>query len=308
MRVGIQLPVQAQSVVFAEPWEASAGPDELLDVAITADRLGYDHLGVCDHMAIPADRTDKMGATWYDPIATLAWIAAETTRARLLTHVYILSQRHPLQAAKAFATLDRLSGGRLVIGVGAGHVEPEFAAVGVDFGRRGAITNESIVALRAALSAEVPVHHGEHFDFSGLAVSPRPIQEPPPIWIGGSSGPALRRAGALGDGWIPQGTPLGDMPSQIKVLQEARKAAGRDHLPFELGGMAMPMYVGEPGWDVGRWTDTGPPEKLAGIVRQFADLGVTDLQVRLRSRGVAELRDQLEAFATEVAPLAGAMT
>lgn len=300
MKFGIQLPVQAQSTVFVEPWERSAGPDELLAVARAADEAGFDHVGVCDHTAIPDDRVEKMGATWFEPLTTLAWVAQATTRVRLLTHVYVLAQRHPLHAAKAFATLDRLSGGRLVVGVGAGHVEQEFALAGVPFAERGRRLDEAIVALRTALADDVPSHDGATWSFAGLHVHPRPVQQPPPIWVGGSSPAALRRAGRLGDGWIPQGTMLGDMPDQVAAIAEARRTAGREDRPFSIGGMALPMYVGAPDWDVGGWTTSGSPQRLRGIVERFAEVGTTHLQVRLRSRSAQELVDQVRRFGQDV--------
>src|SRR5437867_6465655 len=123
---GMQLPVQAQSTYFVEPWEREAGADELAAVAAACDESGFFYVAVCDHVAVPRDRADAMGTTWYDPIATLSWLAARTERVRLLSHVYVLPYRHPLVSAKAFATLDALSGGRAIAGVGAGHVAAEF--------------------------------------------------------------------------------------------------------------------------------------------------------------------------------------
>lgn len=300
MKYGMQLPVQAQSSVFVEPWERKGGPDELLAVAQAADRGGFDHVGVCDHTAVPSDRVEAMGATWYEPLTTLAWVAQATTRVRLLTHVFVLAQRHPLHAAKAFATLDRLSGGRLVIGVGAGHVEPEFDLVGADFARRGAMLDEGIDALRAALSGQVAQHDGAFWSYDEMHLAPSPMQSPPPIWVGGSSPPALRRAAQRGDGWIPQGTMLADMPGQLAALAAHRQAAGRMAEPFAIGGMALPIYLGQPGWDVGRWTVQGSSARILELVGAFEELGVTHLQVRLRSRSAEELVEQVERFSEEV--------
>lgn len=300
MKFGLQLPVQAQSSVFVEPWELQAGPEEMLAVAQAADRAGFDHVGVCDHTAIPSDRLDAMGATWFEPLTTLAWVAQATTRVRLLTHVYVLAQRNPLHAAKAFATLDQLSAGRVVIGVGAGHVAEEFALAGGSFERRGADLDEGIVALRGALVDEVPSHDGVRWQHEGLTVRPRPVQQPPPIWVGGSSTPALRRAGRLGDGWIPQGTRLSDMPGQLAQLARHRADAGREGLPFAVGGMALPMYLGTPTWDVGPWTKSGSAERLRDLVDRFEAIGVTHLQIRLRSSSAQELVEQVHGFGDAV--------
>src|SRR3954464_2950454 len=122
---GMQLPVQAQSKYFVEPWEISAGPAEVAAVAQAADRAGFFYVAVCHHVAIPAALGPRMSAGWWDTIATLGWLAGLTTKTRLLSSVFNLTYRHPLVGAKSFATLDLISGGRRIIGVGAGHVEKE---------------------------------------------------------------------------------------------------------------------------------------------------------------------------------------
>ncbi|MDQ3294248.1 MAG: LLM class flavin-dependent oxidoreductase, partial [Actinomycetota bacterium] len=120
MRYGMQLPVQSQSTYYVEPWEATAGRAELAAAARAADEIGFDYVGVCDHVAIPAEKAAAMSTTWFDTVATLGWLAGITTNVRLLSHVYVVAYRHPLVTAKAFATLDELSGGRAVMGIGVG--------------------------------------------------------------------------------------------------------------------------------------------------------------------------------------------
>jgi probable F420-dependent oxidoreductase len=303
LRFGVQLPVQSQSTIYCEEWEKTAGPAELARAAQCADRLGYAYVACCDHVAIPERLAGPMGATWYDPVSTLGWLAALTSRTRLLSHVAVAPLRHPLLSAKQYATVDLLSGGRLLLGVGAGHVPEEFAAVGVDFRQRGAILDETITALSAALTDEYPVHEGPRFPFSGLAVSPRPVQRPrPPIWVGGSSPRAVRRAALLGEGWLSQGDAPDTLPAQLELIRTTREQAGRSG-PFAVNAIPPALYVGEPGWDTGRRALAGKPEKLAEKLRAYADLGATHLQLRPRSRDLAEYLDQLEAIATDVLPL-----
>lgn len=300
LTVGIQLPVQSQSTAYAEPWEATAGADEVAAVATAADRAGLGYVAVCDHVAIPPDRVEAMSAGWWDTVATLGWLAGITERTRLLSHVYVPAYRHPLAVAKAWSTLDVVSRGRMVMGVGAGHVEGEFAALGVDFAGRGALLDEAIDAVRACFAAEVPTHDGATWSFDGLAQQPRPVQpEGPPIWVGGSSAPAVRRAAARGDGWLPQG-PFG--PAEVERLRAALVAAGREGEPFDVGALAGPVYVGEPTWDVGPCL-SGPPEKLAHVLGKMAGLGALQVQVRPRSRDVAEYVEQVERLGAEVLPL-----
>lgn len=305
---GMQLPVQSQSTMFAEPWEAEAGPADLVEIARAADRLGFAYIAVCDHVAIPRRLADAMGTVWYDPVATLAYLAAATERVRLLSHVAVAALRHPLLSAKQYATLDHLSGGRLILGVGAGHVREEFEALGVDFAARGALLDETVDALKAALGpGEFPEFRGERFAFAGLGQAPRPVQTPrPPIWVGGSSAAAVRRAAVRGDGWLPQGDPRDRLPGQIARLRELRARAARHDPacaePAEIGAIAEPLYVGEPGWEVGRRTLAGRPDRLAESLRAYAAMGVDQIQVRFRCRGRAELIDQMAAFAADVAP------
>ncbi|AKA04437.1 monooxygenase [Streptomyces noursei ZPM] len=301
---GMQLPVQAQSTLFAEEWEAGAGPADLVAVARAADRAGFAYVACCEHVAIPRRLAGPMGTVWYDPVATLSYLAAVTERVRLLSHVAVVGLRHPLLGAKQYATVDRLSGGRLILGVGAGHVREEFEAVGVDFARRGAVLDEAIDALKAALGpAEFPEFKGERFAFAGLGQAPRPVQSPrPPVWVGGSSPAAVRRAAVRGDGWLPQGDRREQLPGQIAKVRRLREAAGVGE-PIEIGAIVEPVYVGDAGWDVGRRTLVGAPERIAASLREYAAMGVQQLQVRFRSRERAELVEQVAAFGAEVGPL-----
>lgn len=299
---GIQLPIQSQSTIYVEPWEAAAGAAELAAIAQAADRNGFLYVAVCDHVAIPRDKADAMSTAWWDTVATLSYLAAVTENAKLLSHIACVGYRHPLVTAKQWATLDALSGGRAVLGVGAGHVEGEFAALGVDFHRRGALLDEAIDALRAAFADEFSTHHGPAWSWDDMGQRPRPSQPTIPIWVAGSSDAAIRRAARRGDGWLPQGKPEGGMAAGIARLHEWRAEAGRADRPFTVGALSGPLYVGDAGWDTGRAV-AGPPQKLAGYLRGLADLGVDQVQVGFRSRDHHELCDQIAAFASDVAPL-----
>ncbi|MFF6876931.1 TIGR03619 family F420-dependent LLM class oxidoreductase [Streptomyces sp. NPDC012474] len=298
----MQLPVQSQSTLYAEGWEAEAGPEDLLEIARAADRAGFDYLASCDHVGIPRRLAAAMSTVWYDPVATLAFLAAATRRVRLLSHVAVVGLRHPLLTAKQYATLDHLSSGRLILGVGAGHVREEFDALGVDFRGRGAVLDECLDALRAALGPEeFPEHHGKLYAFEGLGQRPRPAQDRVPVWVGGSSPAAVRRAALKGDGWLPQGDPRDRLPAQISRIRELREQAGARG-PFTVGAIAEPLYVGTPRWDVGRRTLSGGPQEIAESLRAYRAMGVHQIQVRFRSRSRGELTDQIAAFGAEVAP------
>lgn len=273
VKYGMQLPIQAQSTIFVEEWEKTAGAVELAAIAQACDEAGFDYVAVCDHIAIPRARAEAMSTTWYDTIATLGFLAGVTTRVRLLSHVYVAAYRHPLQTAKAFATLDALSNGRAILGVGAGHVEEEFDALGLSFADRGQLLDTAIDGIRAALADE--------WGSGDLGQRPRPVQPGGvPIWVGGSSGAAIRRAANKGDGWLPQGVPKGGMQAAIEKIRQLRADAGRADQPFTIGAFAMP----------------GPPEKVAASLDGLASIGVDQVQVRFPSTSCADLCDQIARF------------
>ncbi len=302
---GMQLPVQSQSTIYAQSWEATAGPEELAQVALACEAAGFFYVGVCDHTLIPSRLAGAMSTTWYDTIATLGWLAGITSEIHLLSHVYVIALRHPLRAAKEFATLDVLSGGRVICGVGAGHVSEEFDLMGPAFDERGPATDEAIADLAEGLAEEYPELNGPRWQATDVGLKPRPVQSPrPPIWVGGSSPAALRRAARFGDGWLPQS--LGPDPELLGTLRRLRQEY-RDGAPLDIGGIASAMYVGDPpaGFELPKGTLSGPPERLAEYVQTFADAGVGQVQVRFPSRSVDELCEQISSFGRDVTPLVG---
>lgn len=303
LAVGMQLPIQAQSRLFAQRWEETAGAAELVQVAQACDRAGFDYVAVCDHIAIPEALADTMSTSWWDNVATLAYLAGVTERVRLLSHVHILPYRHPLMTAKAFATLDALSGGRAILGVGAGHVEGEFDVLGVPFAERGRILDEAIDAVRACFDDEFPSHVGPRWTFASVGQRPRPIQPRLPIWVGGSSPAAMRRAAERGDGWLPQGPPKRGMAAGVAFVR-AHRASTHGDLPITIGGLSGPLYVGRPTWDVGPAL-TGSAERIAEALHANADIGIDQVQVAFRSRSAGELCDQVASFGEDVIPHLG---
>ncbi|HVC71627.1 MAG TPA: TIGR03619 family F420-dependent LLM class oxidoreductase [Acidimicrobiales bacterium] len=302
---GIQLPIQSQSTMYCEDWEPSSGPAELARIAKQADESGFFYIAVCDHTFIPRRLAQAMSTTWYDTVATLGWLAAMTDRVRLMSHVYIATLRHPLRAAKEFATLDLLSGGRLIVGVGAGHVLEEFEFLGPAFLERGQALDESIDGIAAALTDEFPELAGPRWPATDLGIGPRPVQRPrPPIWVGGSSPPALRRAAARGDGWLPQTAKREEWRTQVAELRALRHEL-RGDAPIAIGALAGIFHVGQPSWELPKGTVSGSPDKIAENLAEFAELGCSHLQLRFPSRSVDELCDQMAAFGEQVGPLLG---
>lgn len=289
---GTQLPIQSQSSLYAAAWERDASPADLLGIAQAADRSGYCYVAVCDHIAIPRDKAAAMGLWWQDCLTTLGWLASATTNVALLSHVYILAYRHPLVAAKGFETLDHLSGGRAVAGIGAGHVEAEFDVLGVPFAERGRLTDEHLVAFATALENE---YVGE------MGALPRPVQSPrPPIWIGGSSKPAIRRAAAY-DGWLPQGPATAE---GLDLLASTREALGRSDAPMMIGHVVIPyVYVGTPRSERRQPCYSGSPEQIAEAILAETPAAVNQVQVKFDADDPGEYAEQVEAFGTQVGPL-----
>jgi alkanesulfonate monooxygenase SsuD/methylene tetrahydromethanopterin reductase-like flavin-dependent oxidoreductase (luciferase family) len=291
----MQLPIQSQSTIYAQPWEADSGPDELEAIARAADRSGFDYVAVCDHIAIPDENVGSMNPVWYDTIATLSWIAGFTERVHLLSHVYVPAYRHPAAVVKAWSTLDALSGGRAILGVGAGHVAGEFALLGLDHADRGRRTDEVLADVRAGFET------GRIGDGN---IAPRPVQDGGPrIWVGGSSKAALRRAAQLGDGWLPQGTPYEEMPAAVEEIGRQQERIHGERRPIDVGVITAFLHVGDPAFEPPPGTFVGDPERLARGLGRLAALGATQLQVRFATRSATEYAEQVERFGTEVAPL-----
>ncbi|MBH99592.1 MAG: LLM class F420-dependent oxidoreductase [Acidimicrobiaceae bacterium] len=301
---GIQLPIQTLTRTLADPWEDDATPDDLIRVAQAAESAGLDFVGVCDHVAVPDDEySANMRTTWYDPVATLAWLGARTSSIRLLSVVWIAPYRHPLLTASSFGTLAHLTGERVILGVGAGHVEGEFVALDVNYHRRGSILDECIDAVRDAWSAPYVSHHGESFAYSNVGVSPGPASGELPIWIGGSGPTAWRRTGRRGDGYIPMGAARDQYPEIIETINRSAEEVGRADASFDIGIMPGWAYIGDPPDDLPPAWLTGSPEHIAEELRADRAAGANVFHLKFRSRTIEEYLDQLAAFGEQVRPL-----
>lgn len=299
---GMQLPVQTLTRTLVDPWEDAATVDDLVAIAQRCDARGYDFVGVCDHVAIPDNEyASKMTTTWYDTIATLGFLAAHTDDVRLLSVVWIAAYRHPLQTAKSFGTLDHLSGGRAILGAGAGHVEAEFEALGVDFATRGKRLDETLDAVRGAFADTYVSHHGAFYDYDDVGVAPAPVAELP-IWIGGSGKAAWKRTGRIGDGYIPMGNGKDQYPEIVATIGEAAAAHGRADATFDIGYMPPWAYL------LGDVPDgvvamMGGIEPLAEDLREARAAGANTFHLKFRARDLPEYLDQVDAFAEQVVPL-----
>jgi probable F420-dependent oxidoreductase len=214
-------------------WEARLTPDEYQEIARRIEELGYDAITVSEHVVMPRDLLDVMGAHFPDALTAMTFVAGATTRIRVNSGVIVLPYHEPLAYAKAIATLDVLSGGRVTLTFGVGMARGEFAALGVPFEKRGKMTDEYIDVLKHLWTADEPAYHGEFVDFTDVYFAPKPVQDPhPPIWIGGNSLAALHRAARTGDGWFPSGAQGGKGPWISGIadlphfLDEARRVPG----------------------------------------------------------------------------------
>jgi probable F420-dependent oxidoreductase len=208
LQLAIATPVVNMIVGVAAEWETTATITDIALIAEHADRLGYHHLTCSEHVGVPAAEVPRRGGRYWDPLATFGYIAARTTRIRLATSVLVLGYHHPLEIVKRYGTLDQVSGGRLVLGVGVGSLKEEFALLGAAFDDRGRRAEDALKALRVSLSTNEPAYDGEYYTFSGLTVDPCARQPHVPMWVGGRTLRSLRRAVALADGWCPFSIPL----------------------------------------------------------------------------------------------------
>jgi probable F420-dependent oxidoreductase len=230
LKLGITTPVVTNVAGARLTWEQDATIDDIGRVAEAADRLGYHHLTCSEHIGMPASEAGRRGSRYWDPLATLGYMAARTKQIRLATMTLVLGYHHPLEIVKRYGTLDHVSGGRVILGVGVGSLKEEFDLLGVPFDDRGARADDALRALRVALPSNEPTYDGEFYSFGGLTVDPCALQSHMPIWIGGHTKRSLRRALTLADGWAPFNVPVAtaadwlrdrDVPAGFEVVLPA---------------------------------------------------------------------------------------
>jgi|TARA_Y100000780_G_scaffold230813_1_gene253893 probable F420-dependent oxidoreductase len=298
-----------------------ASPENLRTLAQRAESLGFDSVWVSDHIILPrkvdsfypyaADgvATFRPDEDYYDPLATLNFLAGCTQKIRLGTHVLILPYRNPVLTAKMLSTLDVLSGGRVILGAGVGWMEEEFQALGLDtYAQRGAVTDEYIQLFKELWTKDNPEFHGEHYQLSESGFQPKPVQKPhPPIWIGGHTNPAIRRAAKYGDGWMPIGLrppailEPEELAEKIARLRRLTVRAGRPEDAVSLCFSTGVTFDNSPG--ATRRMMSGRAEQIAADLRQYQDLGVRNFILGFPGDSVAALDEAMEQFSKQVMPL-----
>jgi probable F420-dependent oxidoreductase len=266
---------------------AALNPGLWVAAADEADRLGFESVWVPEHLVVPfaSDGSPFHGVDHppmrpdvpcHDALAYLCHLAGRTERVRLGTCVYNIGLRHPFVTARAVATLDVVSGGRLELGIGASWLRAEWEATGLDFDRRGSRVDEAIAICRRLWSDDVVEHHGEHFEFGPVAFEPKPVQRPLPLHIGGDGPAALRRAAEVGAGWMPMNHAVDELaPSLARLAELAARAERTTPLEVTLSARAVDRD------DVARHADAGvtrlivsPWSRSSGAldgIRRFAD-------------------------------------
>ena len=311
MQIGCNAPI-------AGPLATAEG---LTRIATTAEALGFAFATFSDHVVIPGDIASRYPysdsgefpagarAARHEQLTTLAFIAAKTSTLRLVTSVMVVPHRPAVLAAKIIATIDVLSGGRVTLGIGAGWMREEIEALGASFADRGAITDETLLAFRELWTSDAPHFAGKHVQFQGLVFEPKPAQAHLPIWIGGESGPALRRAAKLGDGWYPIGTnptfPLDTLPrykAGIAKLRRLTEEAGRDpaHLALAYrvatGPGIKPRVMVDGEWQL----FTGNAADFVDDLRALRELGVAAVDFGLLGDSVDASVEAMRRFRDDV--------
>ena len=303
-----------------------ATPDNLAALARGGERMGFDIISVSDHVVIPRSIESRYpynetgefaggpAGECLEQLSMLGFLAGVTSSARLLTSVMVLPHRSPVLAAKMVASIDVLSGGRVILGCGVGWMREEFETIGAPpYDDRGAVGDEYIRVFKELWTSDNPAFDGEYASFSDVSFMPKPVQKPhPPIWIGGESPPALRRAARLGDAWYPIGSnprfrvaTLEQLTGYVSRVRNYARDAGRDPSEIDLAYSA--------GWYNDREADTmpdgdrrvftGSPEQIAGDVKAFEELGVRHLMLGLQADTLDATLERMERFADKVRPL-----
>lgn len=298
---------------------AFADPGAMLAVAEAAEALDYAALWTADHLVIPIESSTtypyfrqakiRLEPThpFLEPLIALAGVATRTRRIGLGISVYLAALRHPISVAKQVASLDQLSGGRVLLGVGAGWIPEEYETLGIPFGERGRVLDDHIAAMRTLWRDEKPNHAGSHYRFDNIGFEPKPVRRDVPIWVGGNSPAARRRAAKLGDGWHVIDVPMGELEAGIAELARECRAVGRrpEDVPTSIRSQIALTTAHVPEAD--RMIPlTGPVDEVLRDLRRYRELGVA--HVALWPAGRIERADvyiaAIERLAREiVAPL-----
>ena len=266
------------------PWERTGTVADVGRIASAADALGFHHLTCSEHIALPAAVADTRGATYWDPVATLGYLAAITERIRLVPSVVVLGYHHPLEIVKRYASLDQLSLGRLTLGVGVGSLEAEFDLLGAPFADRGNRADDALRALRVGFASRRSSYVGPFHEWTDQIVDPGPVQDPVPVWVGGRTARSLRRAVELADGWCPFGLAPAEITAMLTRARSSEAWSARDR-PLDLVLQSQRAF-----------DPLGHPDRSARQLTDLLDAGATHVAVRLVSASAEHYVDQMAAL------------
>lgn len=289
--LGIITPVLTLLPGAHAKWERTGTIDDVARIALAADGLGYHHLTCSEHVAVPADVAAIRGARYWDPLATLGYLAAVTERIRLAPSIVVLGYHHPLAIVKRYGTLDQVSGGRLVLGVGVGSLVEEFELLDAPFTDRGARADEALRVLRSSLSTEQSSRTGPYWEWSDMIVEPCAAQAHVPIWVGGRTGRSLRRAVELADGWAP----FGLSPTEVtSVMASARSTEAWSARERPLDVVLQNQRAFDP---------SGQPDATIMAVEALCRAGATAIACRFVHHSPEHYIEQMAAMVDVVASL-----
>lgn len=296
MTISYSLELPTQRVQATDEFVSAAA---ISDIARAAEACGFSAVHVTDHPAPDAKWLDHGGHHALDPFVALAFAAASTTEIKLLTNVYIAAYRNPFLGAKSVQSLDVLSGGRLILGTAAGYLKPEFRALGVDFDNRGALLDEAMDVLTRVLSGEDTAYEGTSFNARGVRLRPIPARVPP-IWVGGNSKPAVRRAVSRFQGWAPFNTfgyATASRTAEISTLEELEGAIEWARSYGHEVGRTQPLDIC---FSAGNLLDDSRSlDERHSTIERLAAAGVTWLTVAPAGEDRADVIERARAFAKE---------
>ena len=287
-----------------------ASTEAIATVTQQAEALGFDSVWVSDHIVVPHSAIPRFGEVFFEPFTTLAYVAGKTQRIRLGTSVIILPYRHPLFMAKALATIDVLSGGRLIVGAAVGWLAEEFEALGIPFSERGDRSDEALKVMRAVWTEAEPKFEGRFFRFARIKAEPKPLQKPhPPIWIGGGSPAALRRAAEFADAWHPSHRPVEEIATLAKQFKELAKGRGRDPDTLDIIARAPLRVITSGKAPEPRPLLVGTAAQIVEDIGTYRAAGVTGFMFdtyygnpAVNDQDLKGVLSTLEAFAQQVRP------
>ena len=272
----------------------------VIDLAVRCEDLGFDSVWASEHVFNVSYVYDRIGdKPYYEPLTVLTYVAAKTSTIGLGTSVLVLPYHNPIRLAKVAATLDVLSGGRMMLGVGVGVIEQELEAMGSPFAERGAITDETIAIMKELWTNEDPSYQGKYHSFSGMKFTPKPVQKPHiPIIIGGTSKAAIRRAARSGAAWHPTALSPEVLAQGMEYLKEQVVTAGRDPSEVEVSVSAA---IGST-HNHNRYSLGEDPEEVLERAQKYQEMGVGRLVVSPNTRDQSQLRPIMEMIAEVVIP------